>query len=414
MPEKIVITGLGVLAPNAKGKEDYWNALQEGRPGYGPVKLFDASEFNVNIAGEVPDFDATEYLGKKGLRTMDRATRLVVCAAKLLMQDAGYGDKISEELTDDFGVSVGTTLGSLKSIAEFDEVTLREGPRYVNPALFPNTVINAPASHISIWFNIQGFNSTLSNGFTTSIDAMEYGYDFIDSDRVKVVFGGGVEEMCWHTFFGFHTLKYLSGSKEGEPFVNCPFDKRRNGIVFGEGALLVGLEDLDFAKRRGAKIMADVTAFGYEFDPFRLHKFNPRAVGMKNSIRKALDEADMSPSDIDVIFANANSTQAADRIETFAIKEVFGAAAKKVPVTAIKSMIGETYSVSGAMAVGAALGAMERGFIPPTINYKEPDPECDLNIIANKAVKADIKNAMIMNFSPSGANMCMIIRKWED
>ncbi len=413
MSEKIVITGLGVLAPNAKGKEDYWNALQEGRPGYEPVKLFDASEFNVNIAGEVPDFDATEYLGKKGLRTMDRAARLVVSAAKLLMDDAGYGEKISEELTDDFGVSVGNTLGSLKSIAEFDEVTLREGPRYVNPALFPNTVINAAASQISIWFNIQGFNSTISNGFTTSIDAMQYGYDFIDMDRVKVVFGGGVEEMCWHTFFGFHTLKYLSGSKKGENFINCPFDKRRNGIVFGEGALLVGMEDLEFAQKRGARIMAEVTAFGSEFDPFRLHKFNPRAIGMKNSIRNALDEAGMSPSDIDVIFANANSTQAADRIEAYAIKEVFGSYAKKVPVTAIKSMIGETYSVSGAMAVGAALGSMERGFIPPTINYQVPDPDCDLNIIANKSVKADIKTAMIMNFSPSGANICMILKKWE-
>ncbi len=413
MSKRMVITGLGVLAPNAKGKEAYWQALREGRAGYRPISLFDVSPFNTQIGAEVPDFDATEYLGKKGLRNMDRATRLVLSAAKMLMEDSGYGDKISDEATHDFGVSVGTTLGSIDSIVGFGEVIVREGPRYVNPALFPNTVLNSPASHISIWFNIQGFNSTLSNGFTTSLDAVQYGCDAIANDQVQAVLTGGVEEMSWHTFFGCHTLQYLSGSVKGEPFVNCPFDRRRNGIVLGEGACLFGVESLAFAQGRQARIMAEIVAYGYEFDHFRAFKFNPRGSGMRHAMAQALDQAGMSPGDIDCIFANANSTVAADRIEAAAIRKIFGQAASRVPVTAVKSMIGETYSVSGALSAAAALGAMEKSFIPPTIHYQEPDPECDLEIVGNQAVQADLKNVMILNFSPSAGNVCWILRKWN-
>lgn len=412
MNKRIVITGLGILAPNGKGRAEYWKSLREGKPGYEKVKLFEADEFLVDIAGEVPDFDATEYMGKKGLRTLDRSTKLLVSASKLAIADSGF--KITDENTDDCGVSVGTTLGSVKSIADFDIVTLTEGPRYVNPAYFPNTVINSPASQVSIWNNIQGFNNTLASGFTTSIDAMQYAADFIELERAKYILAGGVEEMCNYTFWGFHALKFLSGSVKGEKFVNCPFDRRRNGITFGEGAVLMAMEPYDEAKKRGAEMMAEIVSFGYEFDPFRINKYNPRGTGLKGSMKKALDNAGMLPGDIDCIFANANSTQAADRIESMIIKDVFGEYGKKVPVTATKSMTGEGYSVSGAMAVSAALGAINGGFIPPTINYKESDSECDLNIVANKAVKADLKNVLVVNFSPSGANMCVILRRIKD
>jgi len=412
MPKRIVITGLGILASNGKGREEYWKALREGKPGYDAITLFETDEFLVDQAGEIPDFDATVYMGKKGLRTLDRSTRILVSASKLAIADTGF--EITEKNTNRLGVSVGTTLGSVKSIADFDMVTLTEGPRYVNPALFPNTVINSPASQVSIWNNIKGFNNTLASGFTTSIDAMQYAVDQIELDQAELVFAGGVEEMCSYTFWGFHALKFLSGSVEGQPFVNCPFDKRRNGITFGEGAMLMAMEDYKQAKARKARMMAEVASFGYEFDPFRINRYNPRGTGLKGSMQKALDNAGMSPKDIDCIFANANSTQAADRIESMIIKDVFGEYGKKVPVTAIKSMTGECYSVSGAVAVAAALGAMTEGFIPPTINYKEPDPECDLNIVANKAVKADLKNVLVVNFSPSGANMCMILKRVKD
>ena len=411
MDKRVVITGLGVLAANGEGKEAFWKALREGKTGYHPVTLFDASEFNVDVAGEISKFDAKKYLGPKGLRTLDRSTRLLVSAGRLAVEDAGF--QITDENTDDYGVSAGTTLGSLKSIADFDEVTLKEGPRYTNPAFFPNTVINSPASQVSIWQNIQGFNTTISSGFTASMDAIQYAYDFIQWDRAKAVLTGGVEEMCWHTFFGFHALKFLSGSKEGEPFVNCPFDRRRNGITFGEGACLLAIEDLEHARDRGAEILGEIVSFGYQFDPYRLNKYNPRATGLKAAMKAALDEAGLGAKDIDYICSDANSTQAADKIETYAIKEVFGKHAYNIPVSSIKSMIGETFSVSGAMGAAASVGVLNEGFIPPTINYQEPDPDCDLNYVPNKAIKAEVKNIMVMNFAPHGSNTVMILRRFQ-
>lgn len=410
--KRIVITGLGILNSMGKGREEYWQALKDGKIGYRPITLFDASEFNVRMAGEISDFDATVYMGKKGLRTLDRSIKLMVSSGRLAIDDSQF--QITEENTNDVGVSVGTTLGSLKSVVDFDDVILREGPRYVNPALFPNTVLNAPASQVNIWHKIKGFSTTLSTGFTAALDAMSYAYNFLQWDRAKVIYAGGVEELCWHTFFCFHTLKFISGAKEGTEFINCPFDKRRNGITFGEGACLFCMEDVEHAKARNARILGEIASFGYSFDPFRLHKYNPRGTGLKLAIEDALNNAGLMATDIDYICANANSTVAADKIESMVIKQIFGEYGKKVPVSSVKSMVGECYSVTGGFSAAAALGAIHEGFIPPTMNYQEPDPDCDLNIIANKSCPANLKNVLVVGFSPSGANSCMILRKYED
>lgn len=411
MSQRVLITGLGILTSLGKGKEEFWQALREGRPGDRPITLFDPAEFRVKVAGEITDFDATIYMGKKGLRLLDRATRLMISSAKLCVDDTGF--EITDENTDEIGVAIGTTFGSLKSIAEFDEVTLKEGPRYVNPALFPNTVINSPASQISIWNNIQGFNTTIAGGFTSSIDAMSYAYDFIQWDRNKVIYTGSVEELCYHSFFGFHALEFLSGSKEGQEFVNCPFDRRRNGVLFSEGAALMAFEDYDQALARGARVLGEVLGFGFAFDPFRIHKFNPRGTGMIEAMRDGLQNAGLDPKDIDCIFANANSNPAADRAETLAIKEVFGEYARKIPVTAVKSMVGESYSAGGAFAAAAALGAINRNFIPPTINYKEPDPDCDLDYVPNHSREAKLNRVLVNAFGPNGSNSCMILGRYE-
>ncbi|MDO8580053.1 MAG: beta-ketoacyl-[acyl-carrier-protein] synthase family protein [Candidatus Omnitrophota bacterium] len=410
--KRVVITGLGVLSCIGKGKDEFWQSLQEGRCGFKPVTLFDPSQFRVNMAGEVPNFDPKVYMGPKGLRTLDRSTMVLVSAAKLAIDDCGF--KITDENTDDVGVAIGTTLGSLKSIAEFDEITLREGPRYTNPALFPNTVINSPASQISIWHHIEGFNTTISTGFTASLDAMSYAYDFIQMGRSKVILTGSVEEMCIYTYYGFYALNYLSGAKEGSTYVNCPFDRRRNGITFSEGACVVVMEELEHALERKAHIMAEVLGFGYYFDPFRLHKFNPRGTGFKEAMRAALKDAELEPKDIDYICANANSTPSADKIETQAIKEVFGEYSKNIPVSAVKSMLGESFSAGGAFATAASLGALERNFIPPTINYQEKDPDCDLDYVPNKARSAKPKHILVNTFGVSGNNCCMILRRYDE
>lgn len=409
---RVVVTGLGVLACNGQGKDEFWKALREGQNGFQPVTLFDIDDrFRVNIAGEIHDFDPQVYMGKKGLRSLDRSTKLLCSAARLAIDDSGF--EITEENTDDVGVAVGTTFGSLKSISDFDKVTLTEGPRYTNPAQFPNTVINSPASQVSIWNNIQGFNTTISTGFTASIDAMSYAVNFIRLQRAQLVYTGSVEECCEPTYLGLHALRHLSGSREGEPYVSCPFDRRRNGITFSEGACLIALEDLDHAVRRGAKIMAEVAGFGYHFDPWRMNKFNPKGTGMIEAMRSALKDAGMTAADINVIFANANSTPAADRIETLAIKEVFGEKSAAIPVTAVKSMVGESYSAGGALAAAAALGTLTQGFIPPTVNLKEPDPDCDLDYVPGTARAADVRTALINAFGVSGNHASMILKRYE-
>jgi 3-oxoacyl-[acyl-carrier-protein] synthase II len=407
--KKIVITGLGVIASIGQGLDNFWQSLQEGASGYGPISVFDPGPFRVKQAAEVKNFDAKSYMGPKGLRTLDRSTLLAISAAKCAIEDSGF--RIDDTNSDDVGVVLGTTFGSLQSIVDFDTVILKEGPRYTNPGLFPNTVINSPASQISIWHHIQGFNVTISTGFTASLDAMKYAYDFLQLGRARLVYAGGLEELCWPTFMGFHALQFLSGSKEGQPFINCPFDRRRNGITFGEGACLAALEDYDHAVQRGAHVMAEVLSFGYYFDPYRINKYNPRGTGMVKAMRSALEEAGLAAGDIDYICANANSTPAADKIECQAIQDVFGPRAKMIPVSAVKSMLGECYSVSGALSVAACLGAMERDFIPPTINYVSPDPDCPLDVVPNTSRPARLNRILINNFSPSGNHACMVISR---
>jgi 3-oxoacyl-[acyl-carrier-protein] synthase II len=297
----------------------------------------------------------------------------------------------------------------LDSLTDFDEVTLKEGPHCTNPALFPNTVINSPASQVSVWDNIQGFNTTISSGFTASLDAISYAHDLLAMGRVKLVYAGGVEELSYLTYYGFYALKFLSGCNPGETFINCPFDRRRNGITLGEGACLVAMESYASARQRGASILGEVLGFGYYFDPFRVNRYNPRGTGIKEAIRRCLDDAGLGAEEIDYICSNANSSQAADKIETAAVKEVFGRHAYRVPVSSIKSMVGECYSASGALAVAACLGVLREGFIPPTVNLKERDPDCDLDYVPDRPRPAAPDNILIINFSPSGSYCCMIL-----
>ncbi|MFA5125292.1 MAG: beta-ketoacyl-[acyl-carrier-protein] synthase family protein [Patescibacteria group bacterium] len=412
MKNEIVITGIGVVASNGIGKEAFWNALQKGASGIKPVSLFDTGSMKSKQAGEIKDFDAKLYLGDKGLRLLDRSTKLVNVAAKLALDDGHF--TVTEDNADETGVVLGTTLGSVWSISEFDKTALVEGPRYVNPALFPNTVINSPASQISIRFGIKGFNTTISTGFTSSMDALKYACDFIRLGRARAVLVGGVEELCLQTYLGFYKLQFLSGSKDDDRELNCPFDRRRNGIVFGEGAVMLLIEDLESARARGAHIYAKVSSLGYEFVPYRINKYHRLGTGIRKALKEALVDADLDVKDIDCISANANSTREADRIEAEAIQEVFGSAAQKTPVSAIKSMVGETFSASGAMQLAAASGSIEQGFIPPTVNFKERDPDCGLNCKAGVSQKADINHVLVSCFGPSGVNTAVVLSKYEE
>ncbi len=407
MFRETVITGIGIVSPVGIGRDAYWEGLRKGKTSFKEISLFDTSGFKVKIAGEITDFDPVAYIGKKDLRILDRSTKLITSAARLAIDDAGLD--INEESTHSIGVSVGTTFGSLHSISRFDRAGLTEGPRYVNPSLFPNTVINSPASQVSIRFKIKGFNTTISTGFCASLDALIYAADFIKLRRADVVLVGGVEELCEETFMGFYNLGCLSGTDGTEPLC-CPYDARRSGTILSEGAAVLVLESYEYALERGAKMLAKVAGYGNSFDPGP-GKEGRSGRGLRNAIGLALREASLDVSDIGYICAGANSTKRLDRMETEVIKEVFGRNAYDIPVSSVKSMIGEAFSASGALALSAAVGAVHSGFLPPTVNYSEKDPECDLDYVPNEARPKDVDAALVISSDPYGNNTAVVIKR---
>jgi 3-oxoacyl-[acyl-carrier-protein] synthase II len=409
MQGKVVITGVGVLSPIGTGRDAFWGGLSTGAAGFRPITLFDTSPFRVRVAGEITDFDPLLFLDKKGLRDLDRSTRLVCSAARLAIDDSRL--KITEDNTHSTGVSIGTTFGSLHSISQFDRSGLLEGPRAVNPSHFPNTVINSPASQVSIRFKIKGFNTTISTGFCAGLDAVSYAADFIKLNRADVVLAGGVEELCEETFLGFHNLGYLSGAEGSEPLC-CPFDRRRNGIILSEGAAVLVLEDAEHAQSRGADILGVVLGYGNSFDSRADSSFSRAGQGLNNAVTIALKDASLQPQDIDYICACSNSTKGLDSMETRVIKDVFGAHAFKIPVSSLKSMVGESFSASGALSLAGAVGALQRGIVPPTINYRESDPRCDLDYVPNEARQRQVKTVLVTSADPYGQNAAIILGRY--
>jgi 3-oxoacyl-[acyl-carrier-protein] synthase II len=410
MDRRVVVTGVGVLSPVGIGRENYWDALFHGATGFRQITLFDTTPFNVRIAGEISGFDAVPLLGKKGLRTLDRSTRLISSAAKLAADDAGL--QITDENAGSAGVSIGTTFGSLHSIFQFDREGLIEGPKFVNPSHFPNTVINSPASQVSIRFGIKGFNTTVSTGFCAGLDAVSYASDFIRLNRADIVLAGGVEELCEETFLGFYKLGCLSGSDGSEP-IPCPFDARRNGTVLSEGAAILVLEEEEHALKRGADILAKISGHGNSFDPSADKNFSHEGKGLRRAISLALKDASLMPQEIDYVCSCANSTRGLDVMETKVLKDVFGEHAFRIPVSSIKSMIGESFSASGALSLAAAVGVINRGIIPPTVNYREKDAECDLDYVPNEPRQEQVNNILATSVDPYGQNSAIVLSKYE-
>lgn len=406
---RIVITGLGVIAPNGIGKEEFWDALREGRSGIKPIKRFDTGEFRCKTAGEIQDFRPEDFLGTKGLRNLERTSRLLCSAAKLAIEDAGL--EINYKNTDDIGVCTGTTLSNLWNFAEFEKGAIVDGPRFTDASLFPGSVMNAASSQVSIRFNIQGFNTTISTGYSSSIDALKYAIDFIKLNRIKAVLVGGVESLSLMNYSGFYRLGFLAGLKGEE--LSCPFDRRRNGIILGEGASIVVIEDEEYARERNANIYAEVNGIGNHFDAYKIGKYDPETLGLRESIKEGMRNSGLEAGDIDYISASANSVPEQDRLETKTVKDVFGRYAYNIPISSIKSIIGETFSAGGLFQIAAAVGSMYHGFIPPTINYEFTDDDCDLDYVANKSRVTRINNVLVNNFGPGGSNAAFILSKWN-
>ncbi|ODS34069.1 MAG: 3-oxoacyl-(acyl-carrier-protein) synthase [Candidatus Scalindua rubra] len=411
MNSRLVITGMSILSPMGENIDGFWNNLINGVSGIKDITLFDVSKYKSKKAGEISDFDAKEILGKKGIRHIDRTSLLASSAAKLVMGDA----KITHETytEDDLGIVIGSTYGSIDSISSFDLEALKEGPNFVNPMDFPNTVLNAPASRASIFCKATGLNSTISTGVTSGLDAIIYASDFLSLGRVKAVLAGGVHGLTSDIFWGAYRSGILSGSKDDAIEISAPFDKRRNGFIIGEAAALLVIERLEDALKRNAKIYAEIKGYRCTFNPKKIYHDNFDTEEGVRCISLAMKDAELNIDDISYVSACANSSVTGDKMETKVIKDYFGNYAQKVPISAIKSMTGECLDASGAMQCVASIMAINNGVIPPTINYQERDDECDLDYVSNKSRKLDVKNVLINAFSDTGNISSIIISKYS-
>lgn len=402
-PKRIVISGIGLISPLGIGKEQYWQSLLEARSGIKPITLFDTSNFKVKVGGQIPGFKPQDILGKRTIIDLDRSTRLLLSATKFAQEDA-HLDRLNSESVNT-GVVVGTAFGNVQSVSEFDWQSLEEGPGFTNPSRFPNTGFNAAASKNAIQYKIKGLNATISTGFCACLDALDYAVFSIHCNRAERIILGTTEGLCIQTFTAFHKLGCLSGSTNGGVSLSCPFDKKRSGIILSEASVVFILEKQSLAQAEGSQIYAQIQGIG---SGFNVHN---RIEGMSQAMREALDDAHLEPKDIDCIFANANSSYEADFMETEAIKAVFGEFAYKIPTPAIKSMIGEALGASGGLALAAAIGSIQKDFIPPTINYQEKDAQCDLDYVPNFARRKKVNIVMINAFDPKGINASLIIAR---
>jgi len=407
--KRVVITGVGVIAPNGIGKDEFWENLRRGRSGIEPTTLIDTKYFTAKNTAECRRFNAEDFLGDKGLRNLDRATLLVCSAAKLALEDAKL--TITEDNSYDIGVVTATTLSIAADLAQFSQDEVEAGARFVNPALFPPTTMNFTSSQLSIRYKIKGFNTTISTGYTAGLDALKYAMEFIRLGRAKMVLVAGVESVSFSNFVGFYKIGFLAGIKGEE--LSCPFDLRHNGIILGEGASVLLLEDEESAKQRNATIYAELLSAANSFDAFRAVKYTPHSLGLQRSMGIAIASAGLSEEDIDYVCASSNSVPQHDILETQAIKKVFNIYAKKIPVSSIKSMLGESVSAAGGLQVTAAIGSIQQGFVPPTINYRKPDPDCDLDYVPIAARKKAVSNVLVNNFGPGGHNATAIISKYQ-
>lgn len=400
--KRVVVTGVGLATPIGVGARPFWEALCAGLDGAGAVCAFDASEFPDARAAEVRDMSALTFPGRKSIWALSRGMKLGFAAARLALEDAGIS--VSDANRDDIGVAYGSTLSGLAPLAHFDQASLREGPRLADPLVFPSTGASAPACQVSIVLGVDAFNTTLSNGQTASLDAVQYGVHFIHLGRASVVLAGGVEDLCRERYLAFQAKELLTTSAAR------PFDARRDGILLGEGGAVLVLEELGHALERGAIVHAEVSGYGACFAPRLGVKSGIEAA--RGAMQAALESASMDASAIGAVFANGNGSRRGDLVEARALGEVFAGAVP--PVTAVKSMLGESYSAAGAIQSAAAVLSLEHQTLPGTLHYARPDRRCPLPSLARDTAAVPLSAVMVNTFGCTGNCASLVLRAYED
>ncbi len=412
MERRVVITGMGLVSPLGTGVEETWQALIQGKSGVGRITKFDTTGYDTQIAAEVKGFVPENYIDKKEIRRMDIFIQYAVAAAGMALEDAHL--KITPANADRIGVIVGAGLGGLTTIESFHKTLLEKGPGRVSPFFIPMLIVNEAPGQISMRYGAKGPNASVVTACATGNHNIGDGWRIIQRGDADAMIAGGVESTITPLgVSGFNAMKALSTRNQEPEKASRPFDKDRDGFVIGEGAGIPILEEMDYALRRGARIYGEIVGYGLTGDAYHITAPSPDGEGAARCMAMALNSGGIQPEEVDYINAHGTSTPLNDVYETLAIKTVFKEHAAKLAISSTKSMTGHLLGGAGGVESIFSILAIDRGIVPPTINYETPDPECDLDYVPNTARKMNVRVAMSNSFGFGGTNAVLIFKKFE-
>jgi 3-oxoacyl-[acyl-carrier-protein] synthase II len=413
LSRRVVVTGLGLISPVGMGIQASWDALCGGVSGIGPITRFDASAFATRFAGEVKGFDPLQFIEKKELKKMDLFIQFAVAASQFAMDDAGL--VVTSELAPRVGVFIASGIGGFITIEREHKAYLDGGPRKISPFFIPSAIINLASGQVSIRFGAKGPNSATCTACTASAHALGDAFEIIRRGAADAMIAGGSEAaICAMGVGGFGALRALSTRNDDPAGASRPFDKDRDGFVLGEGAGVLILEELEFARRRGARIYAEMVGYGMSADAYHMTAPSEDGDGACRVMKLAIESAGIHPSQVDYINAHGTSTPHNDRIETHAIKRAFGDHAHKLAVSSSKSMTGHLLGAAGGLEAAITVLAVHTQRVPPTINLAHPEEELDLDYVPNVGRKMPVSYALSNSFGFGGTNGALLFRKYED
>ena len=411
MEKRVVITGLGSITPIGKNTEEMWKGIQEKKCGIDKITLFDTTGYKTSLDAEVKEYDPAQYFDSKQAKRLDRSSQFALIAAREAFQDSG----ITKENTDleRVGVFVSSGIGGLKTIQDQCEVNYAKGNNRVSPMFIPMTIANMPAGNIAIDLGLKGESISIVTACASSTHAIGEAYKTIKYGSEDVILAGGTEaSICKVGIAGFENMKALSYATDKNR-ASIPFDKERSGFVMGEGAGILVLEELEHAQKRGAKIYAEVVGYGATSDAYHITSPLPEGEGGARAMKRAIEDAQIQPEEIDYINAHGTSTHLNDACETMAIKTALGEASKKVMVSSTKGNIGHLLGAAGGVEAIICTKAIQDQMVPPTIHYQEKDEDCDLDIVPNEVRKVSVTTVMSNSLGFGGHNASIILKKYE-
>ncbi len=412
MARRVAVTGVGLVSAVGIGTEETWQALLAGKGGVAPITHFDTTGFSVTFAAEVKGFDPLLYVEKKELKKMGLFIQFALAASEFAMKQSGL--TLTPDVAERAGVYIGSGIGGFDVIEREHTALMQGGPRKISPFFIPATIVNLASGHVSIRTGAKGPNSATATACSSSAHAVGDSFKIIQRGDADVMITGGAEAAITPlSVGGFASMRALSTRNEAPEKASRPFDAQRDGFVIGEGAGILILEEMDFARKRGAKILAEITGYGMSGDAFHITAPSETGDGATRVMQIALRDAGIKPEEVQYINAHGTSTPYNDKLETMAIKNVFGEHARKLAVSSTKSMTGHLLGGAGGMEAGIAVLALRDQIMPPTINYENPDPECDLDYIPNQARKGEVENILSNSFGFGGTNAALVFKRYK-